>query len=266
MEPSELEELLRRTDALGNRLGDEEALEVNAAILDLRPGDPKITNRLGIGLLNNQRAAEAIEVLEAGLRQHPENSIMLARLAEARRAVNSGKASEGARSSAMGAVRRTGGAGWTDFEPAELVESALAGPGRDACVRLCAASIRAAEDIDRERTAVTPIKDGRRFRTIGGRFTGVGPWKDTLTVAVPTASRSVIRSVEDAGGYEMSRANVVPSVQLAIPRVRVDALFDDLAKAHHEHLRLSIAAGPPTHSNKHHAGLRQYVLDQADLL
>jgi hypothetical protein len=33
-----------------------------------------------------------------------------------------------------------------------------------------------------------------------------------------------------------------------------------------EHLALSLAAGPPTHMNKHHPELRQYLLDQANLL
>lgn len=263
---TELEDLLGRSDALAARLADEEALEVNAAILDLRPGDPKITNRLGIGLLNNQRSAEAVDVLEAGLRRRPDNPIMLSRLAEAQRGVDRGKAPETGRSSRKGGGSRAGSAGWTDFEPDGLVETALAGPGRDACVRLCAASIRAAESIDRERTAVTPIKDGRRFRTIGGIFTGVGPLGATLTVAVPTSLRPVIRRTEEAGGHEGDRATAVPSVQLVIPRSRVDELFEELADAHGEHLKLSIAAGPPTHLNKHHAGLRQYLLDQADLL
>jgi hypothetical protein len=262
---TELEKLLSRSDALGSLLGDEEALEVNAAILDLRPGDPKITNRLGIGLLNNQRPAEAVDVLEAGLRQHPGNSIMRSRLAEAMRGVEKGDA-ENTRSSRKGVGGSAGSAGWTDFEPDDLVETALAGPGRDACVRLCAASIRASENIDRDRTAVTPIKDGRRFRTIGGIFTGVGPLDDTLTVAVPTSMRSVIRRTEAAGGHEGDRANAVPSVQLIIPRPRVQELFEELAEAHREHLKLSIAAGPPTHLNKHHTGLRRYLLDQADLL
>lgn len=263
---TELERLTSRSDALGNRLGDEEALELNAAILDLRPGDPKITNRLGIGLLNNQRPAEAVDVLEAGLRQHPGNSIMRTRLVEAQRRVERGDAGRDGRSSRKGGEGPVGRAGWTDFEPEELVETALAGPGRDACVHLCAASIRASERIDRERTAVTPIKDGRRFRTIGGIFTGVGPLDDALTVAVPTSVRAVIRHIEEVGGHEGDRANAAPSVQLVIPRSRVEELFEELAEAHREHLKLSIAAGPPTHLNKHHPGLRQYLLAQADVL
>lgn len=263
---TELADLLRRSDALASRLADEEALEVNAAILDLRPGDPKITNRLGIGLLKNQESGQAVDVLEAGLRQHPDNPIMLSRLAEARRGVERGEPRSTVRSSRNSSGRPAGAAGWIDFAPAELVERTLAGAGRDACVRLCAASIRAAEDIDRDRAAVTPIKSGRRFRTIGGIFTGVGPLYDTLTVAVPTSMRPLMRRAEEAGGHEGDRANAIPSVQLVIPRSRVGELFEELAEAHREHLQLSIAAGPPTHMNKHHAGLRQYLLDQADLL
>jgi len=263
---TELEELLRRSDELGNRLEDEEALEVNAAILDLEPGSPKATTRLGIGLLNQGRPSEAVHVLEGGLRLDPKNSIMLRRLDEANRAVARGSLSSKARSSSTSSARGAEGAGWTDFEVGDLVEGALTGWGRDACVRFCAASIHAAEAIDRQRTAVTPIKNGRRFRTIGGIFTGVGPWRDTLTVAVPTARGSVVRSVQEAGGYSLGEAKAILSVQLAIPRTRVDDLFEDLLPAHREHLALSLAAGPPTHMNKHHPELRQYLLDQANLL
>lgn len=161
---SELEELLQRSDALGDRLGDEEAVEVNAAILDLHPGYPKITKRLGIGLLKNQRPAGAVAVLEAGLRHSPEDPIMLKRLAEAERRVERPTGRGAAHSSRKRS--RAESAGWADFETDELIETALAGPGRDACVRLCAASIRASESIDRERSAVTPVKPDR-FRVSG---------------------------------------------------------------------------------------------------
>ncbi len=41
------------------------------------------------------------------------------------------------------------------------------------------------EAIDKAWTIVTPIKQGRRFRIIGGVFTGVAPYQDKLTVAIP---------------------------------------------------------------------------------
>ena len=61
-------------------------------------------------------------------------------------------------------------------------------------------------------------------------------------------------------------AVAVPCLELIIPRARLAELFEDLLAAHVQHLRLSIEAGPPTHLNKDHPGLRRYLLDQADLL
>lgn len=259
----ELEDLRNRSEELAESLGDDEALEVNAALLDLDPGDPRTTNRLGIGLLKQGRAEEAKAVFEQGLRLHPTDSIMQKRLyeSEKRLAAPSPAARRGATR-----ARTAAAFGWTDFDPAELVENSLSGLGRDDCIRMCAASIRASEAIDPQWTAVTPIKAGRRFRTIGGIFTGVGPWKDRLTVAVPTARKSLIAAARELGGDTFEPAKAVPCVQVVLPRDQVAALYDELLPAHVEHLRLSLAAGPPTHLNKHHPGLRQYILDQADPL
>jgi hypothetical protein len=262
---TELQELRARSAELAGSLDDDEALQVNAAILDLDPGDPVATNRLGIGLLRTGAAAEAVRVLEAGLRLHPDDAIMQRRFAEATKRA---AAPPAAPRRPAGSARRPGApvGGWTDFEPADLVEGALAGAGRDACIRLCADAIRASERIDAERTAVTPIKTGRRFRVIGGIFTGVGPWRDTLTVSVPTARRAVVRAVEEAGGRTLDEANAIPSVQLALPRPAVEGLYDLLLEAHVEHLRASLAAGPPTHLAKHSPAVRRYLLEQADAL
>ena len=90
------------------------------------------------------------------------------------------------------AVRVADPVPWTP-EPAELVASSLPGSGRDACVRLCAAAIRAAERIDSTRTAVTPIKTGPRFRVIGGVYQGIAPWQGLLGVAVPASNMVAVR-------------------------------------------------------------------------
>jgi tetratricopeptide (TPR) repeat protein len=264
MPDTELDELRARSEELRTRLDDPEAVEVNEALLDLDPGDPVTTNRLGIGLLRTGRIEQARDVLEAGLRLHPDNAIMAGRRDEALRALDDPARATAARKRTCG--RGAAVHGWTDFEPEELVESALAGPGRDACLRLCAASVLASEHIDATRTAVTPIKTGRRFRTIGGIFTGVGPWKDLLTVAVPVARRSVIEAVAATGGRTEDRANAVPCIQVALPRPAVEGLYDALLDAHIEHLRLSLAAGQPTHLNKHHPALRAYIVEQGRLL
>jgi hypothetical protein len=81
-----LDDLRARSDALASALADDEALEVNAAILAAEPGDAVATNRLGAGLIAVGRAAEAVEVFEAGLEAHPANPIMLDRLKQARHA------------------------------------------------------------------------------------------------------------------------------------------------------------------------------------
>jgi hypothetical protein len=81
-----LNDLRARSDALASNLDDAEALEVNAAILAVEPGDAVATNRLGAGLIAGGRAAEAVGVFEAGLEAHPANAIMRDRLKQARHA------------------------------------------------------------------------------------------------------------------------------------------------------------------------------------
>src|SRR3954470_19499504 len=81
-----LDDLRARSDALASNLDDAEALEVNAAILALEPGDAVATNRLGAGLIAGGRPAEAVDVFEAGLEAHPGNAIMRDRLKQARHA------------------------------------------------------------------------------------------------------------------------------------------------------------------------------------
>jgi hypothetical protein len=84
--PASLEALLQRSAEL-DVLASEDALAVNAAILEIDPANPIATNRLGIGLLNADRPAESVEVFERGLAAHPENPIMLRRIDQARRAL-----------------------------------------------------------------------------------------------------------------------------------------------------------------------------------
>jgi len=217
--------------------------------------DPVATNRHGIGLLNEGRFAEALAVFEAGLRLHPRNKIMARRAAEARTAVERDAAPQGAAPTGSGTA-------WTDFEPAELVERVLAGPGRDASIRFCAAALQASEAIDKDRTIVMPIKHGRRFGIAGGVFAGVAPYQDKLTVAIPAALRGLIDDVVSLGGFARDPEPDVPGVQVAVPRGKLDRLAEPLLEAHTQLLRLSLAAGPPTDLRSHHQGLRRYLLEQ----
>jgi hypothetical protein len=84
---SSIDELLARSLALGNRLGDDEALEINQEILELDPANELAATRLGIGLLNAERHEEAIAVFEQALRTHPDNTVAAKRLQQARRDV-----------------------------------------------------------------------------------------------------------------------------------------------------------------------------------
>ena len=133
-------------------------------------------------------------------------------------------------------------------------------------MRMCGASLRMSESIDAERTAVTPVKTGRRFRVIGGIFTGVAPWHGMLSVAVPVGAKQLMARAIAAGALTGDPANAVPCVELLIPRPALAPLLDELIVAHCEHLKLSLEYAPPTHLNKHHAGLRRYLLDQSELL
>jgi hypothetical protein len=105
---SDLEDLRARSKALDERLADDEALEVNAAILALVPADPVATNRLGAGLIAVGRAKDAIDVYAAGLETHPKNEIMRGRLTQAQHAAMLDKAA----ASGKQRTRRSATTGW----------------------------------------------------------------------------------------------------------------------------------------------------------
>lgn len=251
---AELEALRNRSKELAARLDSPQALRINARLHLEDPGDALAANRFGIGLLQAGRTREAVAVLERAQALQPGSPIARRRLEEARRALRRGPLSRGSR----------GSEAWTDFEPGELVEHALRGPGRDASLLFCAASLRASEAFDASWTAVVPIREGRRFRIVGGIVSAVSTVRDALTVAVPTSAVGVIAAAEAAGGEVRSTAKALPSLELAIPRVAVEGLFDALLAVHVEHLRLSLATGAPTHLNKHHPALRRAIVSAAD--
>jgi tetratricopeptide (TPR) repeat protein len=80
-----LDQLLTRSFALSDRLGTDESLEINQAILEVDPTNEMAATRLGIGLLNVERPEDAITVFEAALRAHPDNTVADKRLQQARR-------------------------------------------------------------------------------------------------------------------------------------------------------------------------------------
>jgi alkylated DNA nucleotide flippase Atl1 len=79
--------LRAESDKLSRQLDSDAAVKANRALLERAAGDAVATNRLGIGLLKRGEPAEALDVLEAGLRANPRNTIMLRRADEARKAL-----------------------------------------------------------------------------------------------------------------------------------------------------------------------------------
>jgi hypothetical protein len=84
---SDVNGLRARSDELGDRLEDDEALEVNAEILALAPGDAKATLRLGAGLMAVGRVKDALDVYEKGAQTNKANTMIANRVKQARHAV-----------------------------------------------------------------------------------------------------------------------------------------------------------------------------------
>jgi hypothetical protein len=139
---------------------------------------------------------------------------------------------------------------------------------RAAALRFLAFSIRAIQRIDGTRLAVTEIPSDRRFRVVGGIYSAVTPWEGLLCVSIAkTPSAAVVREVE-AGGRMTDRPapmSAVPgTVQLGVPLAVVERFGEQLETPHVEHLKASLAYGPPTWQHRHDPALMSYLLEQAD--
>lgn len=154
--------------------------------------------------------------------------------------------------------------------PEEIVEPVLAGPGRDACIRFFAYSIREIQGIDSRRLAVTDIPSSNRFRVVGGIHSACSWYKGMLDVTIDRrGSAKLIQSVEEAGGQVFGRSvgGAVPyALQLGIPPTRVDEFRERLMPTHREFLLSSIEYGSPTHLHEHYPELMNYLLREADRL
>jgi len=156
-------------------------------------------------------------------------------------------------------------------EPSEIVEPLLAGPGRDAMVEFFADSIRAIEQIDAQRLAVTDIPSSRRFRVVGGILSACTVYQGLFVVTVDRrGAGKAIADAENAGGRLVSKENpagAVPfSVELGVPPTALSTLRASLWDAHRRHLAESIEYGPPTHPQRHDPALMHYLLNSADAL
>jgi tetratricopeptide (TPR) repeat protein len=109
---ADLDDLRSRSDALGDRLEDDGALEVNAEILALAPGDAKATLRLGAGLMARGRVKDALEVYEKGAEANPRNTMIAGRVKQARNAVGLADKAPPRAAAGKRGVRSSGVTGW----------------------------------------------------------------------------------------------------------------------------------------------------------
>jgi hypothetical protein len=108
---ADLEALRARSDELDDRLEDDEALDVNAQILALAPGDAKATLRLGAGLMAVGRVKDALDVYETGAKANTANTMIANRVKQARNAVALGDKAP-PRGTRKRSVRSAGVIGW----------------------------------------------------------------------------------------------------------------------------------------------------------
>jgi len=246
-------EALRRRAADLNGLITDEVLEVNRAILAVEPSDGPATNRLGIALTKRGELEEALSAFERGIEANPGNAIARRRLEELDQ-----EHATPTPGPSNAASRR---------EPEDIVEPILAGPGRGACLRFFADSIREIQKLDAQRLAVTDIPSQNRFRVVGGILSACSVYRELLDVMIDRrGQQSLIDEVVAAGGQviDATEGGAVPSsLQLGVPPVAVDRFRAMIWPAHREQLLASIEYGAPTHMNKHHPELMRYLLDQA---
>src|SRR4051812_27689660 len=109
---SDLDELRLRSEALADALAADDAIAVNAAILELEPADVRATNRLGPCLMLLGRPKDALDVYETGLQVHPNNRIMRDRVVQARHAVAVASQAPASGRVAKRASKQRGATGW----------------------------------------------------------------------------------------------------------------------------------------------------------
>lgn len=249
---SDLDLLRQRSDELDREGDDEsdEAVEVNRALFASNLADRKVTNRLGIALQNRGELEDAAEVFSQGLSANPVNAVARGRLGGILKKLELLPARS----------------------PEEIVETALSGPGRDACIIFIGASIRQIQMIDSEYLAVIDIPSSNRFRVFGGPISACGISKGFLNVMLDTrfGARDLIARLEAAGAplvVPLNRAGLVPfTSEVSIPRDQVAAFHDEVMEAHVRNLHEAIAAGKSGHYRGHRPDLQAYLLSEADKL
>ncbi|WP_028064611.1 hypothetical protein [Solirubrobacter soli] len=228
------------------------ALNVHERILALRPTDAAAANRRALLFVRRGLPEDALAAYRDAIVANRDNAIAAGKVRELEATV--------AKRQSADFVRRP---------PAEIVEPVLRGPGRVPALRFFARSIRQIQSLDGTRLAVTDLPSDRRFRVVGGIYSGVTPWNGLLCVSIDKArGRSVVEAVQAVGGIVTDRPgpmSAVPrSLQLGVPLNAVDRFAEALWEPHVEHLRASIEYGAPTWLHRHDPALMTYLLTQAD--
>jgi hypothetical protein len=232
----------------------DEALRLNAELLELDSANAPATNRLGVALTKRGEIEDALAVFRDGVAANTANTIAARRVAELERSVSRRAAELG------DFVRRP---------PEQVVEPLLAGTGRSAALRFLAFSIRAIQRLDGTRLAVTEIPSDQRFRVVGGIYSAVTPWHGLLCVSIAKAqTATLVDAVESAGGQVTDRPTAMSAVpgtlQLGVPMSELETFAQDLERPHREHLKSSLSYGPPTWQHRHDPALMRYLLARAD--
>lgn len=154
--------------------------------------------------------------------------------------------------------------------PQEIVEPAIAGPGRIPYLRFVAQTIRFVAQLDPERLAVTDLPSDDRFRVSGGRASATTPWNGLFCVFVhaPAISAEAHEVLDASGATVVNKKgelkSLPESMQFGVPPDKFAGVAELLLTPHREHLKASIEAGQSPIVHRHDPALMQYILDQAD--
>jgi tetratricopeptide (TPR) repeat protein len=253
MQPEDLQGLRDLGDALDPGA---EALAVYSEIFEMEPEDVPAANMMGRSLEELGRDEEALEHWDTVIAMQPENRIAMNRLTRLEQRMRTRRRQPRV---AAAVVHRA---------PVEIVEPNFPGPGRDACLGFLARSILMTERIDASRLAVTDRPSDGRFRVSGGKGSGVTPRWGLLCVFVhaPAVSDDTHQALAAAGATIVFRDGGLKSLpasrEYGIPPERVADVAALLESPHREHLKHSIAAGPPPWARRHDPALRDYIVEQ----
>lgn len=152
-----------------------------------------------------------------------------------------------------------------DRDARTIVEDALRGMDRPSSLSFFRWSVNLAANIDPSRIVATELRSERRFRLYGGIFSGATPWKRMVLASLDRRhiDSALIDDVERVGGALTNPAGesvALPNTLiLGLPPLQWDSFRERIERAHVEHYRNSIEAGPSLHANKHRPDILRYL-------